>query len=221
MAVLCGIVASSAATASDQYGYLAPGDKVWMNITASGSCPDPLGVSLYSNELLTKESKLNITAPVQVEISGLPPVGTTTPVRVVLSDGTIAYTESSLSRRAEQRPLSGSEASVRCLIAYDPTEIMRTYNAEKSKLLSDLAESAKRMQEEIDAKAAEQKRLSKLPGVSVGMTAKQVRYHSSWGAPESINRTTVKGATDEQWVYPGNQYLYFRNGRLYAIQNSE
>jgi len=66
---------------------------------------------------------------------------------------------------------------------------------------------------------AESARLSKLPGVRVGMTADQVLTQSSWGRPNSVNRTTTQYGTHEQWVYGGSNYLYFDNGKLTAIQN--
>jgi len=56
-------------------------------------------------------------------------------------------------------------------------------------------------------------------GATIGMTTKQVRDATSWGEPLKVNRTILQGVEDEQWVYGGGQYLYFRNGRLYAIQN--
>jgi hypothetical protein len=43
--------------------------------------------------------------------------------------------------------------------------------------------------------------------------------HTNWGKPTSVRRTTTKHGVSEQWVYPGQQYLYFDDGRLCAIQN--
>lgn len=40
----------------------------------------------------------------------------------------------------------------------------------------------------------------------------------SWGKPESINKTTGKYGTHEQWVYEEGNYLYFDNGKLTTIQ---
>jgi hypothetical protein len=59
----------------------------------------------------------------------------------------------------------------------------------------------------------------KREGVRIGMSQQEVLM-SSWGRPENINRTTTASRTHEQWVYPGNQYLYFDDGRLTAIQNT-
>ena len=55
-------------------------------------------------------------------------------------------------------------------------------------------------------------------GVTVGMTTIQV-LNSNWGKPEKVNRTVTQNGTNEQWVYGGNNYLYFENGKLTAIQN--
>jgi hypothetical protein len=60
---------------------------------------------------------------------------------------------------------------------------------------------------------------SKKHGVKRGMTAKQVVEQTSWGKPESINRSTGSWGVHEQWVYGGRNYLYFENGKLASIQN--
>lgn len=54
-------------------------------------------------------------------------------------------------------------------------------------------------------------------GVHIGMTEDEVRQ-SSWGRPESVNRTIMANGTHEQWVYSGG-YLYFEDGVLTSIQN--
>lgn len=53
--------------------------------------------------------------------------------------------------------------------------------------------------------------------VQRGMTKEQCRL--SWGNPEKVNVTTASFGTHEQWVYYGDRYLYFENGKLTAIQN--
>ncbi|MDP3636478.1 MAG: hypothetical protein U0989_08245 [Azonexus sp.] len=55
-------------------------------------------------------------------------------------------------------------------------------------------------------------------GVNIGMSPEEVKA-SSWGRPKSINTTTGVYGTHEQWVYGGQNYLYFENGRLTTIQN--
>lgn len=68
--------------------------------------------------------------------------------------------------------------------------------------------------------AERSKQLSHLKnkGVTLGMSAEEVRA-SSWGRPKSVNTTTGAYGTHEQWVYGGQNYLYFENGRLTTIQN--
>lgn len=58
-----------------------------------------------------------------------------------------------------------------------------------------------------------------LPGARIGMTPEQVINQTNWGKPSSVRRTTTKHGVSEQWIYPGQQYLYFDDGRLSAIQN--
>lgn len=53
----------------------------------------------------------------------------------------------------------------------------------------------------------------------IGMTAEEVR-NSSWGLPKSVNKTTTKYGTNEQWVYPNYNYIYLENGVVTAIQES-
>jgi hypothetical protein len=55
-------------------------------------------------------------------------------------------------------------------------------------------------------------------GVTIGMTRDEA-LASSWGKPQSINRTTSATGTIEQWVYGGQNYLYFNNGILTSYQN--
>jgi len=50
-----------------------------------------------------------------------------------------------------------------------------------------------------------------------GMNPEQVR--ATWGRPERINRTVIRGHTTEQWVY-GDTYLYFDDGVLASWQDS-
>lgn len=64
----------------------------------------------------------------------------------------------------------------------------------------------------------EEAKRRKKEGVSIGMTPDEVRA-SSWGKPDSINRSTYAWGQHEQWVYGGGNYLYFENGKLTSIQN--
>jgi len=92
--------------------------------------------------------------------------------------------------------------------------------AERFMALSAQLEKAEAKQvadaEKRQAAAAKAKKRSE--GVSLGMSPEDV-LASSWGKPESINRTTTQFGTREQWVYGGRNYLYFENGKLTSIQN--
>ena len=41
----------------------------------------------------------------------------------------------------------------------------------------------------------------------------------AWGNPKDINKTIGSYGVHEQWVYGGDNYLYFENGILTTIQN--
>jgi hypothetical protein len=63
------------------------------------------------------------------------------------------------------------------------------------------------------AVAAEKKKR----GVVLGMTQDDV-LASSWGRPESINKSIYSFGVREQWVYGQRNYLYFKDGILNSIQ---
>jgi len=88
-----------------------------------------------------------------------------------------------------------------------PPEIVKKMEAEKR-------ESAKLLASERKKELAERRE----KGVQVGMSQVEVRQ-SSWGRPNSVNRTSTSRGTHEQWVYGGHNYLYFEDGILTSIQN--
>ena len=51
----------------------------------------------------------------------------------------------------------------------------------------------------------------------VGMTEEQV-LASCWGKPKSRRSIGVEGLMRDQWVYGDGKFLYFDNGRLFAIE---
>lgn len=53
--------------------------------------------------------------------------------------------------------------------------------------------------------------------IRIGMT-KQMAI-DSWGEADKINKTVGKWGVHEQWVYEGNGYLYFENGKLTSWQD--
>jgi hypothetical protein len=81
--------------------------------------------------------------------------------------------------------------------------------------------------EDLEKEAAVKKDLAKKYGqsnanlivqgkVRIGFTKQMCR--EAWGEPEDINTTTGSYGKHEQWVYD-DDYLYFENGKLTAIQD--
>lgn len=78
--------------------------------------------------------------------------------------------------------------------------------------------ASKAVADELRLYASDDRKQAK-PGVSIGMTMRQVIEETSWGAPRDKHRTTTAAGLSEQWVYGTKQYLYFDNGVLVSIQN--
>lgn len=53
----------------------------------------------------------------------------------------------------------------------------------------------------------------------IGMTEGQAQL--AWGDPTTVNTTQGSTYEEEQWVYPGYNFLYFENGQLTNIQTSD
>lgn len=67
----------------------------------------------------------------------------------------------------------------------------------------------------------EQEELANIkPNPAIGMTEQEV-LDSAWGEPRNKNITTTVWGTTEQWVYSNNRYIYFDNGIVTAISQSE
>jgi hypothetical protein len=54
--------------------------------------------------------------------------------------------------------------------------------------------------------------------VRIGASPEMARL--AWGDPKKVNRTITPGRISEQWVYGLSSYLYFDDGKLTSIQNS-
>jgi len=89
------------------------------------------------------------------------------------------------------------------------------------------AESIARNQRiaEVNQKAREE-RIAELTGTKCTKNGKAMIGESpertrkcGWGKPERINRSIYASHTREQWVYGGNNYLYFENDVLVSISN--
>lgn len=51
----------------------------------------------------------------------------------------------------------------------------------------------------------------------IGMSETDVKL-SSWGSPDSINKTTTEYGVSEQWIYGNGRYIYLEDGVVTAIQ---
>ena len=92
------------------------------------------------------------------------------------------------------------------------------YEADAKRLeKTEKAESAARTAANVKEAAGEKARRRR-EGVAIGMTPEEV-IASSWGKPQSVNRSTYSFGVHEQWVYGSRNYLYFKNGKLDSIQN--
>lgn len=106
-------------------------------------------------------------------------------------------------------PTSHRELAIERIEKMAPTEA-----ASFAKLKAQLASKAAA---ESKAAARAAAALKKKQGVSIGMSQDDV-IASSWGRPESINKSIYSFGVHEQWVYGGRNYLYFKNGVLDSIQ---
>jgi hypothetical protein len=86
------------------------------------------------------------------------------------------------------------------------------YGKKYDRLFAQLSRKAEAEENTADLK------LKKSKGINIGMNREDV-LASSWGKPDSVNRTTTSNTTSEQWIYGGRNYLYFENGKLSTIQN--
>lgn len=147
-------------------------------------------------------------------------------------DGAVGYMKGSNMLNWLDENMTLSEYK-HCLTAYDPKEKEEYFAARKAKQakedaaqqaelersMADIERSIANIEQRAKARAAYNAELKKKPGVTVGMTAQEVINKTSWGRPAKVNRTTTASGVDEQWVYGGGNYLYFRNGVLRSIQN--
>lgn len=140
-------------------------------------------------------------------------------------DGAIGYVAGHLMPWVH-KDMKLSRYTSDCMTTYDPAEKAAYFAAEDAKKEKESAERKAAFEREMagyekqaKAQAAYRAALQKKPGVTVGMTAQEVINKTNWGRPAKVNRTTTASGVDEQWVYGGGNYLYFRNGVLRSIQN--
>jgi hypothetical protein len=153
--------------------------------------------------------------------------------RVVLEDGTEAYMyDSRFGRYSPGKRADDRSAYIGAkpehalptntdyeLYAEDPAKLLLAYQAEEQRMGEQ--EEAQRQADIVTQRKSNARALlerKRKGGVKLGMTAAQARA-SSWGAPQSVNRSTGSYGVHEQWVYGGGNYLYFEDGVLTSIQN--
>jgi len=145
-------------------------------------------------------------------------------LKIKFSDEKIAYFEiKNWEANVDVLPdlFNGYEykTSVEYFFIDEPSEILLK-QAEQIKIWSDKVALEKR-QAELESKRVEERAKAAhnaKGGVTIGMTKDRV-LKSNWGKPINVNRTTTSRGVREQWVYGGQNYLYFENGILTAIQN--
>lgn len=132
--------------------------------------------------------------------------------QVALDDGTTGYIPADATIFFEKESIGITE---KCISEFSPEQRIAVKRQRQQEIETAEAERKKQIAEA----AAQADTQSKRPGARIGMTPKQVTEGTNWGKPERINRTITATGTDEQWVYGNGNYLYFRNGKLRAIQN--
>lgn len=157
-----------------------------------------------------KDVKFVVTEPVSFVISGYKRWHMSQYVEVTFDDGKVAYLPEGNMFSYDPKKYEIFDD------IYTPTEAKVDY---KEYILpmspADLRLALAKQKKKAAAAAAAWKARG---GVSIGMTAEQVRQ-SNWGRPTSINRTSGAYGVHEQWVYGGRNYIYFENGRVSSIQN--
>lgn len=96
--------------------------------------------------------------------------------------------------------------------------IAQARDKERQQQLEDKARLDESFRASMEAMRLDAERIAKLPCPRIGMTIAQGQ-NTCWGKPESINRTRTASSVTEQWVFGDGYYLYFKNGRLAAIQD--
>lgn len=177
--------------------------------------PNPKAISRQKfietlGDYFSQDSEFVVTEPTTFVVSGFVNHHHEHLVQVTFEDGKIAYLKehSLFYIDPKQYGLFSDLYSLK-----EPREDWKEYILPMSP--SDLRAALSRKRKKDAAAAAAWKARG---GVSIGMTAEQVRK-SNWGNPRSVNRTTGTYGVHEQWVYGDGNYIYLENGRVTAIQN--
>jgi DNA-directed RNA polymerase subunit N (RpoN/RPB10) len=137
-------------------------------------------------------------------------------LRVCARNGT-----NEIKKRVESAEIASHRATIN-----SPKASQKEKRQAMERLIADYPELGKQYERKVDSMESPEEKAERLreaarrkkQGVSLGMLPEEV-VASSWGKPQRVNKTTTQRGTNEQWVYSGNNYLYFENGRLTAIQH--
>jgi hypothetical protein len=134
-----------------------------------------------------------------------------------LQASTLACGTDGYEATAEARAAGYVAKGPACVLAHNLfSKTDQDYQAAKEELAAAAKVRAEEMQRE---QGREETRRAALPDPRIGMTMKQVVDRTNWGEPDDVNSVTTANGHAEQWVYGTHgHYLYFRNGRLTAIQ---
>lgn len=158
------------------------------------------------------------TTPTKVTLAGLvqPLDHLSQFYKVLINDNAIAYVHANTSPFLDI-PADVDDLSVekRCVLPFPPEVVKERVEALSARRQADAAMLKAANEEEVAAAEA----LRMKPGAKIGMIERQVIEETSWGKPIRVNRTTTAKGQFEQWVYEGNRYLYFTDGKLTAIQD--
>lgn len=184
------------------------------------NCNGVLGVSIDNSPDMMSRNEYKSPNPIKIEIKELVLYAGIIPrYKVLVDDAHEAFMSTSNIYHDEP---SIFEINNGCMLPLSPSEVETKIKYENDKEKAKLIEEEKtiqRLEAAAAAERAQQEALARKPPARIGMSTKQVRSKTSWGEPLRINTTITARGTSEQWIYGDSQYLYFLNGKLYAIQN--
>jgi hypothetical protein len=135
------------------------------------------------------------------------------PCAIILKVNRLANQAESADRQATANNAKAAPAdrlrAIDQLQDIDPTAAQALAKLRQTLVKAKLAATQQQAQLEAKRKRRE--------GVSIGMS-KADALASAWGKPKKINRSVYSFGVHEQWVYGGNNYLYFKDDRLDSIK---
>jgi hypothetical protein len=200
----------------------------------SGSCPDDLGIAALSDRL--KRVHGPIDQAVKAEVASGQQASTQEDAEECAKRSAIGASLAKIESAAAAATETKHQAALLAQMADIEKRISELQPVMHGGCLDDLGIAAlsgrlkrvqapiqqavkvERRRQEINAKpwpeTIKQAVLAKR--VVIGMTTEQVT--AAWGRPTSIDETITRTVRHEQWIYPGETYLYFTNGVLETVQ---